>query len=154
MKRVCLLILAAVSVTVLLLPIDCSSQRTIDLIIGKWQGDPDNAKLDPTIIKEAEGNPMGEFFLKAMEEYYKSLKVEITRQSLSIDTQFPGEDPQKQTVTYSVSASGKGTVTIQSKESGARAGTLVIKIVDKDHIRITKEGAGEEEPAYILKRQK
>ncbi len=145
--------LIAVILLFCILPMACNSERPVDVIMGKWQGDPDNARNDPAIVKEAEGNPMGDFFLKAMEEFYKSLKVEITRTNISIDTQFPGEEPQKDSVVYKVISIGTGSVTIASKESGSRGGTFVITIVDHDHIRIDKAEAKGDEPAYILKRR-
>jgi hypothetical protein len=124
------------------------------IMIGRWQGDPDNARNDPDIKKESENNPMGDFFLKAMEEFYKALEVELTSDTFAIKMQIPGEEPKRETAAYKVVSKGKDTVVIESSAKGTVGEKLVIKIVDRDHIRIASDKPSDEQPAFILKRSK
>jgi hypothetical protein len=134
-------------------PLCCSTPvRSTEIIIGKWLGDPENARIDPEIKKEYENNPMGEFFLKAMEEFYLSLRVEITKDSLGIDMQIPGEEPRKETITYKVTATTINSVTIESTIKDIGGGKLIFTIIDRDHIKIVSFIPSDEEPAFILKR--
>jgi hypothetical protein len=137
----------------LLFPFSCSDSRgNMDTIVGKWQGDPDNAKTDPAIKKEAENNPMGDFFLQAMEEFYKTLEVDITKNTISIESQIPGEESRSEVIQYKMISASKDTVTIKGTTEGEGSRTLVIRISDRDHIKIVAEKTDDSEPAFILKR--
>ncbi len=138
-----------------LLSFSCGqSDRSKAAIIGTWQGDVESALRDPEIKKAAEGNPMGEFFLEAMGEFYASLAVEITKDTIRIRSQVPGEESRNIDFSYKVVSATDDTVTVKGFPGGGGTASekYVVTITDKDRLRIVSEKPSDEVPPFIVKR--
>jgi hypothetical protein len=144
-----------VSASLIVLSIACQfAPGPRDTIIGKWKGDTEGAKADPGITAESENNPMGDFFLEALEQTYETLSVEMTGDEFSASIHVPGEAPVSRSFAYTILASGRKSVTIRSPGKGMSELKLVIKITDRDHIRIEPSDLLDEQFPLILERKR